>query len=113
MIRTLALTAALLLAACGSTPQQIVFEARSGYDAAILAPAANYNELPRCPAEPVCSEQSVVTSLRKADAAAKTALDAAEDAVRNHPDWDSEATIDAMQSAIEAVRQILLQYKVI
>lgn len=102
-----------LLAACGSTPQQVVFEARSGYDAAILAPAANYNELPRCPAEPVCSEQSVVDSLRKADAAAKTALDAAEDVVRNHPDWDSDASIDAMKRAIDAVSQILKQYGVI
>ena len=108
----LAVVALCLLGGCGTDPQKAVFTARSAYDAAVLAPAANYNELPRCPAAKVCSEQSVVDSLRKADAAAKTTLDAAEDVVRNHPTWDAAAAVAAAQNAVTAAEQILALYGV-
>jgi len=119
MTRTLWPVAAclLLLAACGTAPEKAVFEARSLYDASVLAPAANYNELPRngtpqCAVAKVCSDQSVVDSLRKADKAAETTLDAAEDVVRNHPTWDASAAVDAAQNAVTAAQKILDLYGV-
>lgn len=117
-MRTILAAALLLLTACASgTPEKAVFEARSAYDAAVLAPAANYNELPRngtpeCAVAKICSDQSVVDSLRKADEAAKTTLDAAEDVVRNHPTWDASAAVAAAQEAVAAAEKILALYGV-
>lgn len=122
-MRKLILLAALgLMAGCGQTaggpvtgsptPADTVFAMRSAYDGAFLAPAANYNELPRCGAGQAptlsapCSRQSIVIALRKDDATAKAALDAAEDITRNHPTLDASAVIAAAQDAIDAATTV-------
>jgi len=119
MTRILPLLAVLLLVGCTADPQQIVFDARSAYDATVLAPAANYNELPRngtpqCVVQKVCSDQKVVNVIRKTDDTAKIALDAAEDAVRN-PDFDTstkKAAAIAAQDAVTAAVKVLNLYGV-
>ena len=106
----------LLLAGCGAitgaSPAADVFAMRAGYDAAVLTPAATYASLPRCvPAAPrPCSEQAVVNQLRKADAAAKAALDAAETVVRDTPRVDARTAISAAREAIAAVSTIIAIY---
>jgi hypothetical protein len=116
-IAVLPVVAALLLvSACGAltggTPAADVFAMRAGYNAAFLAPAVAYNALPRC-AEAVpqpCSQQSVVSQLRKADAAAKAALDAAETVVRDAPGVDARTAINAAREAIGAAVAIVAIY---
>lgn len=80
---------ALLLAACAAvstpkTPEQMVFSAKATYNAA-LQTALVYESLSRCgDAVPSpCSDADVVAVIRKADTAAFTALDLAEDTVRS------------------------------
>ncbi len=108
-----ALTGALLLAACaGITPNKAVFDARGAYDV-LLNGAAAYSTLPRCEeqnAPKICSKQAVVDQMRKADAAAKATLDAAEDTVRNHPDMNASAAIAAAQNAVTALSVIFDVY---
>jgi hypothetical protein len=68
-----------------------VFELRAGYDAAFLAPAANYRRLGLCPADVAptvakpCAVRSVVKHLQVADKNTRSALDALEAFVRVHP----------------------------
>lgn len=107
---------ALFVGACGAltggTPAADVFAMRASYNAAVLAPAAAYASLPRCAAavpQP-CSEQAVVNQLRKADAAAKAALDAAETVVRDTPRVDARTAIRAATEAIAAVAAIAAIY---
>lgn len=107
-----------LLTSCalfqGKPPATVVFEIRSGYDAAVLVPAAHYNTLTRCatPAVQPCSDPKVVDILRKADAAAKATLDAAEDTVRNHPTVDASFAVAAAQNAVDAAVKIIATYGV-
>lgn len=114
MKRTLFLPmlAALALAACATqTPEKTVFELRATYDATVLAPAAHYAQLPTCPtAAPVCKQADAVTALQKADAAAATALDAAENLVRNNPKVDAHFAIAAATNAVSAVSAIITLY---
>ncbi|MDA8232849.1 MAG: hypothetical protein M0006_16075 [Magnetospirillum sp.] len=109
-----AVMAALLivagLSACArQTPAAEVFELRAGYDAAVLVPVSHYAALPACPQadNAPCADPAVLGRLRKADAAAKAALDAAEDSVRNHPQTDSSAAIAAADAAVAAARTIV------
>lgn len=103
--------AAVALAGCSAgpspstvSPETTVFQAKLGYSAA-LGIAVRYNALPRCaPAAPVvCSDQSVVLQLRKADAVAGAALDAAESTVRM-PGVNSSLALAAAKSAVESVK---------
>lgn len=106
---------ALSLTACAgsfSSPEKSVFQTRSGY-VTLLTAAVQYESLPRCPAEPVCSDPDVVDIMRKADLTAKSALDAAENTVRNHPEINGEFAVAAAQNAVEAMRQILVTYKLL
>lgn len=103
----------LLLAACSSNPEQVVFQARSAYVAGPLNGMAEYADLDRCEAPnhaAVCSKQDVVDTLRKADKTAESALDAAEDTVRKHKEVDPSFAIDAAKNAIAAVEEILTTY---
>lgn len=102
---------ALLLASCQSAPRN-VYAARASYDASVLAPAAHYSQLPTCPAAPICKDPAVVVQLQKADQAALAALDAAEELVRNHPQVDATAAIDAANQAIAAAIKIITTYGV-
>jgi alkylhydroperoxidase family enzyme len=107
---------ALLLAGCTigepRSPAAMVFDIRAAYDTGVLAPAVAYASLPRCPAVPACADPSVVVVIRKADAAALSALDGAEKTVRDHPDLDAAAAIDAARNAVKAAQQILAIYGV-
>lgn len=106
---------ALLLAGCGSTqkPEDVVFTMRSGYDATVLAPAANYAHLDTCPkSAPICKDPAVVLELQKADAAAKAALDSAESLVRNHPNIDASFAIAGARALIDAAARIIAIYGV-
>ncbi len=119
-VLALLLTAGLGLAACADTPATTVFEIRAGYDAAVLVPMSAYAQLPACPAAanaapaagqaPVCADAGVLAQLAKADTAAKAAMDAAEDVVRNHPNLDSAAATAAANDAIAAASAILATY---
>jgi hypothetical protein len=114
-LRYLAFAGLLLASACASgTPEKVVFTARGGYDA-LLDGAATYSTLPRCEsagAPKVCSQQSVVDQMRKADAAAKATLDAAEDTVRNHPNLDASAAVAAANNAVVAYITVLDTYHI-
>jgi hypothetical protein len=102
------------LSACAQTPQGTVFDIRAAYDAAVLVPAANYASLPACPqaSGQACADPSAVAQLRKADTAAKAALDAAEDVVRQNPTLDASAAISAAENAVTAVQTILATYNI-
>ena len=111
-----ALAVSLLLPACAESPQKAVYTIRGGYDASFLAPAAHYAKLPPCAAgqtatvaEP-CGDPKVVTALRKADASAKAALDAAENVVRNNPQLDAATFVNAAEQAVKAAVSILTTY---
>lgn len=98
-----------------STPEKSVFTIRAGYDATVLVPAVAYESLPRCAegvAQP-CSDTGVVEAIRAGDLAAKAALDSAETLVRNFPDSASDDAIQAAESAVEAVRKILLDHGIL
>ena len=108
------------LVACNTTSADaepsaatIVFKIRGGYVDFVLSNMARYNELPRCGtagATKICSDQKVVDQLRKSDAAAKVALDSAENQTRNLPQLDATFVINSAVNAISAVSQILTLY---
>ena len=101
------------LSACASKPPAtVLFETRAAYDASVLAPLVQYHSLPACPAAAgvVCKDTTVDAQLIKADADAKAALDAAEDAVRNHPGTDPTSLIADAQNAANAVAAILANH---
>lgn len=113
-MRKLIVLAALLLTACATpqSPQQSVFQAKSGYQVALTAAVA-YKRLPVCsvPAKPPCSEKAIVAQLQRADNVTAAALDAAESAVRS-PNFGQDVTksaIAAAQSALNAFVAITSQ----
>lgn len=96
--------------------QQTVFNLRAGYVAGPLTLATHYESLVRCdPMKPevkVCSDAKVVDELRKADDAAKAALDNAESFVRMHGDIDASDAIDAARAAIASMSKIITIYNI-
>jgi hypothetical protein len=104
-----ALSLALALGGCAatsSTPSSAsqVYAAKNAYEAALVV-AVQYNNLPRCgkpTSPPICSEQSGIDAIRKANTAARTALDAAEKTVRD-PAASASATAAASLAATNAV----------
>ncbi len=115
MIRTIALSAVLLLAACaGSSDIRTEFlKAEAGYTV-LLQGAANYVALPRCEAPnapEICSKQEVVDRIRPAANSADATIQAAEDAVMANPDGDAaQLAVDAARNATGALQVILMQY---
>lgn len=109
MRKLFALGAVLLLAACASTvpsqsPASRVFAIQADYTL-LVAAAAHYNELPRCErpdAPALCSKASAVAEIRKADAAAVAALQAAQDIVQR-PGFDQVTASSAIATALRAV----------
>lgn len=86
------------------TPQQTIFEAKSGYAVALTAAVA-YKRLPNCKAaKPPCSDSAIVAQLQKADTVAASALDAAEAAARTPGFGDSvvASSATAAQAALRA-----------
>jgi len=111
----LVIGACIIVAACAGAPsaEQSVYALRSGYDAGFLAPAAAYNELPRCPqTTPVCSEQKVVDRLREADDLAHKLLDDAEAIVRGQAQGDATAATKAAHDAVDAANAVLATYNI-
>ena len=112
--------AAVLLAACSvlpapRSPAETLYDLRAAYDAAVLAPAASYAQLPTCGAAGagvVCSEPAALAEIRQADKAVLTALDTAEGLVRTHPQADASMALDAARAAIGAAEKILALYGV-
>lgn len=114
----------LLLGACASTqpsvqsPQQRIYALKADY----LAPQtamARYAQLPRCKSsswlskEP-CSKPEAVSEMRKANAEAVAALDAAEQVVRNPKSTanSAELALAAASRAVDVVRNVLSNYGV-
>lgn len=104
------LLAGVLLAACATpeSPQQSVFQAKSGYAVALTAAVA-YKRLPDCVRAPQpCHDAKVLAQLQKADTVASTALDSAENAVRT-PGFGSSvisSAVAAAQAALSAFTSI-------
>lgn len=96
------LLAALTLGACQATPStpssaSQVYAAKNTYEAALIL-AVQYNSLPRCGAAtspPLCSDTNALAVIRRANTAARTALDGAEKTVR-----DPSLTADAKSGAV-------------
>lgn len=105
----------LTLSACGQSPQQIMYEVRSGYDATVLAPAVSYAKLPPCQegGSAVCKDAAVLAKIKKADADAKAVLDAAENTVRTSQDATQiNVAIQAAKDAVVAVQSILNNHNI-
>jgi len=92
--------------ATSSTPSSAsqVYAAKNTYEAALIL-AVNYNNLPRCGAPtspPLCSDTNAVAVIRKANDAARKALDGAEKTVRD-PNLTTDAKTGAVVIATNAV----------
>lgn len=87
----------------GQTPEQVVFQAKSAYSAALTAAVA-YKRLTPCSdtVKQPCSDPAIVKQLQKADTAASTALDAAETAVRT-PGFGKDVITTATTAARAAL----------
>lgn len=124
-----ALGLAVLIAACSTqdrasaavTAQKTAFTMKSTY-AGLLTAADLYARLPRCaapattpaPAAPLCSDQNVLNQMVKAQAAAKSGVDAFESASRNitaTPDIIGAAQT-AATDALAALTKILDTYNI-
>ncbi|HVZ70443.1 MAG TPA: hypothetical protein VG891_13355 [Rhizomicrobium sp.] len=94
---------ALLLASCAGifpapqTPAQAVYEAKAAFLVA-LRTADDYAALPRCPAQPVCSDAATIAAIETAAKAAQASLDAAQAVVTD----SSLRNGDVLQKAIAA-----------
>lgn len=96
----------------GNTPVpslKTIYEARAAYDAAFLAPARAYKNLPRCAAGVVftikapCSSAAIIVKLQQVDKIAEADLDGVEAYARAHP---GDAGITTLyNAAITAVAQ--------
>lgn len=99
----IAATIALLLASCANifpapqTPAQAVYEMKAGFLVTLHA-ADDYAALPRCPAQPLCSDANIVAATKVSANAAQASLDAAQ-AVVTDPAF---ANGDALQKAVAA-----------
>jgi hypothetical protein len=102
------------LGCANDTADQSVFNIRAGYVAGPLTLATAYESLPRCTetTSKGCSDPKVVEQLRKADLAAKSALDNAEFFVRNHGDLEAKDAIEAARSAIASMSKIITIYNI-
>jgi hypothetical protein len=101
----------LLIAACAApvkdgagSPATTVYQAKLAY-AAVLTGAVEYNALPRCDrptSPPLCSSQSAVEAMRKANLAARSTLDSAEKTARD-PAVKGDTLALAATAAVNAV----------
>jgi hypothetical protein len=94
---------ALLLASCANifpapqTPAQAVYEMKAGFLVTLHA-ADEYAGLPRCPAQPLCSDAKTVAAIKLSANAAEASLDAAQTVVTD----PAFAKDDALQKAVTA-----------
>ncbi len=108
---------ALLLASCANifpapqTPAQAVYESKVSFLGALRA-ADDYAALPRCPAEPLCSDADTIAAIRISAKAAQASLDAAQSVV-THPTFKNgdalEKSVDAATGAVTAFAAIAAQ----
>ena len=120
MKRLMAIGMLTLLGACasGATPSQqnLVLASKNTLVAAQTL-AIQYTSLPRCGAPtspPLCSDTGIVTAVRKANADAVVALDAAEKVVRDPAATSSAVTeaVSAATNAVTALQTIVANHKV-
>jgi len=111
----LAAALGLAVAACqGEPPATALFDIRAAYDGGVLVPVVAYHGLGVCSdaVKAPCRDGAIDAQLVKADQAAKAALDAAEDTIRQHPQMDSAAALAAAENAVKAVQTILATYAI-
>jgi len=107
-VQFLAGAIALLLASCANlfpapqTPAQSVYEAKAAFLVA-LRTADDYAALPRCPAQPVCSDAATVTAIRTSAKAAEASLDAAQAVVTDPSFQNGDVLAKAIAAANGAV----------
>lgn len=93
-----------------------VLVSRQVYNATVSTPITHYAMLKDCDVLPranPCSEDAVVVALNQANLSAIAAQDAVEKVVRlNDPKVDVATFIVAANAAMEAAKQIMLQYGV-
>lgn len=92
-------TGTIIGAVTGPEAQRTVYAINAAY-IGVLQIAVAYEKKPRCSATvtTICSNPAIVDQLRKANATAKAALEAAETAVRT-PSLGDSAIAQAMQAA--------------
>lgn len=96
-----------------TSPSNIVFMTRTGYDATVFAPFHAYAILPDCATHPQpCSKTDVIQNLDKLNKTALAALDAAEDTVTKHKEIDAQFAIAAANNAIKAIQTAMTTYGV-
>ena len=107
-IQFLAGAIALLLASCANlfpapqTPAQAVYEAKAAFLVA-LRTADDYAALPRCPAQPICSDASTVAAIKTSAKAAQASLDAAQAVVTDSSFQKGDVLMKAIAAANGAV----------
>jgi hypothetical protein len=108
---------ALVLASCANlfpapqTPAQAVYESKAAFLVALRA-ADDYAALPRCPAEPLCSDADIAAAIRTSAKAARASLDAAQSAVTDPAFKNGDAlekSIVAANGAVAAFAAITAQ----
>lgn len=117
ILQTLAL-AALLLAACSTTPQtapQTVYQIGVAYDTASNAVVA-YGHLPRCSdtSGPVCSSQEAIDQIKKADNVFVTAWTEAKSVAADPRATDTakNAALNSASAALKTLQAIMQQYDI-
>jgi hypothetical protein len=99
---------ALLLASCANifpapqTPAQAVYESKAAFLVALRA-ADDYAALPRCPAEPLCSDADTIAAIRISAKAAQASLDAAQSVVTDPAFKNGDALEKSVVAATGAV----------
>lgn len=108
---------ALLLASCANlfpapqTSAQAVYESKAIFLVA-LRTADDYAALPRCPAEPLCSDADTVAAIRASAKAAQASLDAAQNVVTDLAFKNGDAlekSVIAANGAVAAFAAIAAQ----
>jgi hypothetical protein len=99
---------ALLLASCAGffpapqTPAQAVYESKAAFLVALRA-ADDYAALPRCPAQPLCSDADTIAAIRMSAGAAQASLDAAQSVVADPAFRNGDALQKSVVAANSAV----------
>jgi hypothetical protein len=97
-----------LLASCANifpapqTPAQAVYESKAAFLVALRA-ADDYAALPRCPAEPLCSDADTIAAIRISAKAAQASLDAAQSVVTDPAFKNGDALEKSVVAATGAV----------
>lgn len=121
LIRIVAISLALILAACAGKPPIAISSAvtlnslytvEAGYGVA-LAAENTYKNLPLCKTGTtpsltnICAKRSVIVRLQNADKQVVNAITIARDFIKNNPTLDASSYISTAQNALSALQSIL------